>query len=131
MTLYHFTLNGTPVEAEAEPTQSLLEILRTQFKIISVKSACAPQGQCGACLALIDGVPRTSCSLAMGKIEGKKILTLEGVSEEERALYAQAFQKAAGMQCGFCTPGLVLRIKWLTDRARPMSRQEIAERRLE
>ncbi|WP_319241704.1 selenium-dependent xanthine dehydrogenase [uncultured Propionivibrio sp.] len=127
MTLYHFTLNGTPVEAEAEPTQSLLEILRTQFKIISVKSACAPQGQCGACLALIDGVPRTSCSLAMGKIEGKKILTLEGVSEEERALYAQAFQKAAGMQCGFCTPGLVLRIKWLTDRARPMSRQEIAE----
>lgn len=127
MNLYRFTLNGTPVETHAEPQQSLLEILRGQFKIVSVKSACAPQGQCGACLALIDGVPRTSCSLAMSKIEGKKITTLEGVGEEERQLYAKAFQIAAGMQCGFCTPGLVLRIKWLTDRARPMSRQEIAE----
>src|SRR5512145_1072605 len=80
MNLYRFTLNGKPVQARAEPDQSLLEVLRGQFKIISVKSACAPQGQCGACLALIDGVPRTSCSLAMSKIEGKEVLTLEGVS---------------------------------------------------
>lgn len=127
MNLYRFTLNGKSVQAHAEPDQSLLEVLRGQFKIISVKSACAPQGQCGACLALIDGVPRTSCGLAMSKIEGKTVLTLEGVSDDERELYARAFLATAGVQCGFCTPGLVLRIKWLTDRARPMSRREIAE----
>ncbi len=127
MNVYRFTLNGEAVETRADPEQSLLAVLREQFKIASVKSACAPQGQCGACLALVDGIPRTSCSLAVSKIEGKKVLTLEGVGEEERQLYAKAFQIAAGLQCGFCTPGLVLRIKWLTDRPRPMSRQEIAE----
>ena len=127
MNTFRFVLNGQSVQVDAEPEESLLDVLRGQFKLTSVKSACAPQGQCGACLALVGGIPRTTCGLAMSKIEGKTVLTLEGVSDDERQLYARAFLVAAGMQCGFCTPGLVLRIKWLTDRARPMSRQEIAE----
>ena len=124
--LYRFTLNGMAEEVEAYSDQSLLEVLREKFKITSVKNGCAPQGQCGACLAIIDGSPKNACAVIMEKVEGKTVLTLEGVSEDERQLYARAFQSAAGLQCGFCTPGLVLRIKWLTDRGRALSRDEIA-----
>ncbi len=121
-----FDLNGKTRLVEAEPDQSLLEVLRETCKIKSLKDACAPQGQCGCCLVLVDGKPRTTCSLPVAKIAGKAVTTLEGVSEAERQLYADAFQVAAGVQCGFCTPGLVLRIKYLTDQDSKMSRDEIA-----
>jgi selenium-dependent xanthine dehydrogenase len=127
MNLYQFSLNGTPVQLHAPSDRLLVEVLRENFHIGSVKNGCAPQQQCGACLILINGVPKNSCALDMEKVQGKEVLTLEGVSEDERQLYARAFQSAAGLQCGFCTPGLVLRIKWLTDRGRPLSRAEIAK----
>lgn len=127
MKTIRFTLNGQPRQAEVLPGQSLLEVLRQGFKICSVKDGCAPQGQCGACLALVDGAPKNSCAVPAEKVEGKSILTLEGVPEAERRLYADAFQVAAGVQCGFCTPGLTLRIKWLTDPERLLSRAEIAK----
>lgn len=122
-----FSLNGTARQVEARSDQSLLEVLRETFKITSVKDACAPQGQCGACLALINGRPNKSCLVNMGNLGGKRVVTLEGVSDNERKLYADAFQAAAGLQCGFCTPGLVLRVKWLTDKDRALSRAEIAK----
>ena len=121
-----FSLNGEPRQFEVRPDQSLLELLRETFKIKSVKDACAPQGQCGSCLALIDGKPRKTCSWPIASVEGKEITTLEGVPEAERRLYADAFQVAAGLQCGFCTPGIVLRIKHLTDRNDKLSRDGIA-----
>ena len=127
MNLYQFSLNGAPVQLHAPSDQLLLEALRENFKITSVKNGCAPQQACGACLALINGVPMNTCALTMDKVQGKEVLTLEGVSEEERQLFARAFQAAAGLQCGFCTPGLVLRIKWLADRGRALSRAEIAK----
>jgi selenium-dependent xanthine dehydrogenase len=122
-----FHLNGEPRQAHPEPGQSLLEVLRETFRITSPKDACAPQGQCGCCLVLIDGKPKTSCSVPAEKVEGKSVLTLEGVSAPERKLYSDAFQVAAGLQCGFCTPGLTLRIKWLTDQDRVLTRDEIAK----
>ncbi len=122
-----FTLNGRPRQVEVHPGQSLLEVLRHGFKICSVKDACAPQGQCGCCLALVDGHPKNSCAVPAEKVDGKAVLTLEGVPDAERKLYADAFQAAAGVQCGFCTPGLTLRIKWLTDPDRLLSRAEIAK----
>jgi len=137
MDIYQFFLNGSPVQLQARPDQSLLEVLRENFKLASVKNGCAPQGQCGACLALISSAPgntsrkrwiaAASCAMTMDKVQGKEVLTLEGVAEDERQLFARAFQVAAGLQCGFCTPGLVLRIKWLTDQERPLSRAGIAE----
>jgi selenium-dependent xanthine dehydrogenase len=127
MNLYQFSLNGTRVQLHAPSDQLLLEALRENFKITSVKNGCAPQQACGACLALINGVAMNTCALTMDKVQGKQVLTLEGVGEDERQLYAQALQAAAGLQCGFCTPGLVLRIKWLTDRGRLLSRAEIAK----
>src|SRR5690242_16174721 len=122
-----FNLNGRPREAQVRPGQSLLEVLRHGFEICSVKDGCAPQGQCGACLALVDGKPKNTCAVPAEKVDGKSVLTLEGVSDAEKKLYADAFQAAAGLQCGFCTPGLVLRIKWLADQDRPLSRTEIGK----
>ncbi|HVP65685.1 MAG TPA: selenium-dependent xanthine dehydrogenase [Anaeromyxobacteraceae bacterium] len=127
MTTITFRLNGEEKRAEVLPGQSLLELLRDTFHVTSPKDACAPQGQCGCCLALVDGKPKTSCSVPAENVDGKAVLTLEGVSREERDLYTRAFQVAAGLQCGFCTPGLVLRIKWLTDPGRVLGRDEIAK----
>jgi selenium-dependent xanthine dehydrogenase len=127
MTTVRFQLNGEPREASVREGDSALELLRGTFKCTSAKEACAPQGQCGACLALIDGKPKNACVVPAEKLEGSTVLTLEGVSAEERKLFSDAFQAAAGLQCGFCTPGLALRVKWLTDRDRLMSRDEIAK----
>jgi xanthine dehydrogenase molybdenum-binding subunit len=120
-----FTLNGEPRQLDAPGDQSLLEVLREHFKLKSLKDGCAPQKECGCCLALIDGLPKVTCSVRVEQVEGRTITTLEGVSDNERRLYADAFQAAAGLQCGFCTPGLVLRIKHLTDQDRPLARDEI------
>jgi selenium-dependent xanthine dehydrogenase len=121
-----FKLNGTPQQAQVQPEQTLLDMLRETLKVTSVKDACSPQGLCGCCLTLIDGQPKNACMVKADKVAGRSIVTLEGVSDNERKLYADAFQAAAGLQCGFCTPGIVLRTKWLTDQNRPLSRTEIA-----
>ena len=126
MTSVTFKLNGTPRQAEVQPEQTVLDLLRQTFKLTSVKDACSPQGLCGCCLTLIDGQPKNACMVKADKVAGRSIVTLEGVSDNERKLYADAFQAAAGLQCGFCTPGIVLRTKWLTDQNRPLSRSEIA-----
>ncbi len=122
-----FQLNGEAQQVTAPPDQPLLEALRDTFRLTSLKEGCGPQKECGCCLALIDGRPRVTCSVKIADVQGRSILTLEGVSDNERQLYADAFQAAAGLQCGFCTPGLVLRIKYLTDRHRGLSRSEIAK----
>src|SRR6266542_2042509 len=90
-----FQLNGQPRQAEIHPGQSLLEVLRGKFKCTTLKDGCAPQGQCGCCLALVDGKPKNSCAVPAEKVEGKSVLTLEGVPEAEKKMYADAFQAAA------------------------------------
>ncbi|MDR3373306.1 MAG: selenium-dependent xanthine dehydrogenase [Ancalomicrobiaceae bacterium] len=122
-----FTLNGLAQSVEALADQSLMEILRDTLKVTSLKDGCSGQGQCGACLALVDGRPQKTCQVKAKRLAGRHVTTLEGVSDNERKLYADAFQAAAGVQCGFCTPGLVIRIKHLTDQPGEPSRAEIAE----
>lgn len=126
MNTVKFHLNGAAREVETWPDEPLVDVLRDVFKIKSLKAACGPQRECGCCLALIDGTPKVTCSVRIAQVEGRSILTLEGVSDNERQLYADAFQAVAGLQCGFCTPGLVLRIKYLTDQGQLLSRAEIA-----
>jgi xanthine dehydrogenase molybdenum-binding subunit len=121
-----FNLNGTPRQVQVQPERNLLDVLRETFKVKSIKDACSPQGLCGCCLTLIDGQPKNACMVKADKVAGRSIVTLEGVSDNERKLYADAFQAAAGLQCGFCTPGIVLRAKWLTDQDRSLSRADIA-----
>ncbi|HJS56454.1 MAG TPA: selenium-dependent xanthine dehydrogenase, partial [Vicinamibacteria bacterium] len=121
-----FNLNGRPCVIEPEPGESLLDALRERCGTTSIKDGCQPQGQCGACLALIDGVPLTSCAVAAVKVQGRSVLTLEGLSDRERDWAAKAFLAAAGVQCGFCIPGIALRAKHLLDRNPNPTRDAIA-----
>ncbi len=121
-----FVLNGQPREFTPRPGESLLEALRERFGIRSTKNGCSPQGQCGACLVLIDGKAKTSCAVPVEKADGREILTLEGVDEEERRIIARCFTAAAGLQCGFCIPGIALRTHWLLQRNPEPDRGEIA-----
>ncbi len=122
-----FILNGKKHGLSVRDDESLLDTLRNRCGILSTKDSCQPQGQCGACLALIDGRPKTTCAVPAVKADGKKILTLEGLSDEERRLIAQSFAAATGIQCGFCTPGFALRAKVLLDKNPDPTRAEIAK----
>ncbi len=122
-----FVLNGIPRRVDAHPDESLLDILRQRLGITSLKSGCSPQGQCGCCVALVNGVPRTTCATSPVYANGKHILTLEGLPPWERKEIADSFAAAAGLQCGFCIPGIALRAKALTDAEPAPTRLAIAE----
>ena len=104
-----FNLNEDPVSVEADLNVSLLEILRNQFNITSPKNGCSPLGQCGCCVVLIDGKAMVACVVPISKVAGKSVITLEGFSEEKREVWSHAFMAKAGLQCGFCIPGIVVR----------------------
>jgi len=122
----HITLNGQELTLAHREGESLLETLRERCGILSTKDGCQPQGQCGCCLALVDGRPVVSCAVPAAKADGKTIETLEGVSEEEKQRIARAFVAAAGLQCGFCIPGIALRAIHLTGKKPDPTRAEIA-----
>ncbi|MFY9554717.1 MAG: selenium-dependent xanthine dehydrogenase [Blastocatellia bacterium] len=111
-----FTLNGAARAAEAEDGTSLLEVLRDNCGLISPKDGCSPQGQCGCCTVIVDGKAVVSCAMPARSVSGRTVLTLEGFSELERETFADSFIAAGGLQCGFCTPGIVVRAKNLIDK---------------
>lgn len=123
-----FEVNDQGVEVDAREGQTLLEILRNQLGITSAKDGCSGQGQCGACTVQIDGVPRMACQQAATKMGGRRVLTLEGLPETERTVLADAFVETGGLQCGFCTPGILMRTKGLLDRDSAPSRAKIARK---
>ena len=116
MSKLNITLNGKPCQIDVDPTETLLHAIRDRTQTCSVKDGCSPQGQCGCCLALVDGRAITICSLAATKAEGKSIVTLEGLDPELRQTYARCFESAAGLQCGFCIPGIVMRAHQLIEK---------------
>jgi selenium-dependent xanthine dehydrogenase len=120
-----FALNGAQVAVEPRPGETLLETLRVRFGIRSAKDGCQPQGQCGACLVLIDGKPKVSCATATEAVRGREITTLEGIDPEEQRLMARCFVAAAGLQCGFCIPGIALRAHYLLSKNAAPTREEI------
>ena len=105
-------MNGNPV---AVPDQgwSLLDVLRTDLGISSTKDGCAPQGQCGCCTVLVDGKPRVACVTPVRRVRGRQVTTLEGLEPQRRDRWAQAFCDTGGSQCGFCTPGIIVRLESL------------------
>lgn len=110
-----FTLNGETVSA-ADDHPHLLAALRDELDVTSPKDGCSPTGQCGCCTVLIDGKARVSCQTSMEKIAGSDVVTLEGLPVEEVNRYADAFAACGALQCGFCTPGIVVRTKALIDK---------------
>ncbi len=89
---------------------SLLDALREELGCRSVKDGCSPQGQCGCCTVWVDGAPRVACVTPVRRISGRHVTTLEGVSGEVRRRWADAFVTRGASQCGFCTPGIVMRL---------------------
>ena len=108
-----FYINGAPVTVESN--QKLLRYLRDELHLTSVKDGCS-EGACGACTVLIDGEPCRACTPDTDRLEGRHILTVEGLSDEEKALYTYAYGEAGAVQCGFCIPGMVLCTKALLDK---------------
>ena len=111
--MVRFTLNGTPVEAEGGRT--LLCWLREEARLTGTKLACG-EGACGACSVLVNGALLTSCTIPLERIAGRSIVTIEGISHGEMDAYVRAFSAVGAVQCGFCTPGMVLAAKALLDR---------------
>ena len=107
-----FTLNSVLVSTELL-SASLLDVLRDEQRIESLKAGCAPQGQCGCCTVIIDGEARVSCVTPVRRLAGKAVTTIEGLPLEVQALWAQAFLGAGASQCGFCTPGIIARLEVL------------------
>ena len=103
-----FVLNGDDVAVE--DGTNLLDALREELGCRSVKDGCSPQGQCGCCTVWVDGAPRVACVTPVRRIAGREVTTLEGAPEELRQRWAAAFVQHGASQCGFCTPGIVLRL---------------------
>jgi xanthine dehydrogenase molybdenum-binding subunit len=110
-------LNGAARVIEVEADASLLEVLRDQFGLISPKDGCTPQGQCGCCTVMVDDRAVVSCAMPARAAAGKRVQTLEGFSERERDVFAASFIACGGLQCGFCTPGIIVRAKNLIDKS--------------
>ena len=118
-----FTVNGQTVNVEEN--QKLLRYLRDTLRLTSVKDGCS-EGACGTCTVLIDGKPTRACIPQTDKLEGKAILTVEGLSDFEKDVYTYAFGTAGAVQCGFCIPGMVLCAKALLDQNPAPTREEVA-----
>ncbi len=122
-----FVLNGTPRELEVRSDEWFLHTLRERCGITTLKDGCSPQGQCGCCVALVDGTPKTTCAMRAKVAHGKRIVTLDGLPADERKMITDCFAATAGLQCGFCIPGIALRAKAIADREAAPSRESIAQ----
>jgi xanthine dehydrogenase molybdenum-binding subunit len=120
-----FFLNGEKKEYSGNEERSLLQFLRTSLGITSVKDGCSGQGACGACLVEIDGKARLSCTMKMKKVEGCRVVTMEGIPEPVRETIVNAYVEKGAVQCGFCTPGLIIRTKILFSEKSHWTREEI------
>ena len=118
-----FTVNGQTVTVEKN--QKLIRYLRDQLHLTSVKDGCS-EGACGTCHVLIDGKPTKACIPQTDKLEGKTIVTVEGLTDWEKQVYTFAFGEAGAVQCGFCIPGMVISAKGLLDVNPDPTREEAA-----
>lgn len=108
--MFEFNVNDQKVIVAED--LNLLEFLREDIRLTSVKNGCG-EGACGACMVLVDGKTVRACLLTTSKVHGKNIITVEGLTEEEKKVYTWAFGKVGAVQCGFCIPGMVISAKGL------------------
>jgi carbon-monoxide dehydrogenase small subunit len=104
----HFTVNGQSLDLEVEPHLTLLELLRSNLGMIGTKEGCST-GHCGACTVLVNGQPVSSCLMLAAEADQQQVLTVEGLAAEEKLHPVQeAFAANGGLQCGFCTSGMMM-----------------------
>jgi aerobic carbon-monoxide dehydrogenase small subunit len=122
-----FHLNGRSASLEAEPGRPLLHVLRQDLGLKGVKEGCG-MGECGACTVILDGEAVLSCLVPIARVQGRSITTIEGLETEEGLHPLQkAFIEKGAVQCGFCTPGMILSAKAALDENPSLSEQEIRE----
>lgn len=122
-----FTLNGQPTRLQVDEKRTLLWVLRTEFDLTGTKYGCG-EGLCGACTVLIDREAVRSCQVSMSEVVGKKVVTIEGLArnDELHPLQEQFIQNDA-LQCGFCTPGMIMTAYALLLKNPHLSREEIIQ----
>ncbi len=123
----NFTLNGQPTTASYEPGMQFLDILREECGIVSAKNGCAPEGTCGCCAVLVDGRPGLACLRKPETMEGRDVITLEGVPEDMRKVLGEAFVTEGGVQCGYCIPGILVRASSMIRQGITDDRQAVAQ----
>ncbi len=121
-----FNLNGEPVEVEIEPHLTLLQLLRDKLEMTGTKEGCG-MGECGACTVLLDGKTINSCIFPALEVEGRNVTTIEGIMDSQGNLHPiqKSFIEHGAIQCGFCTPGMILSAKALLDENPNPSEEEI------
>jgi len=119
-----FTLNGRKVQARVKPTQTLLDFVRLELELTGTKGACL-EGECGSCYVLVDGRPMNSCLVLAPQVQDRKVLTIEGVSRGDKPdVIQQKFIECGAVQCGYCTPGLIMAAEALLARNPRPTREE-------
>lgn len=123
-----FVLNGERRQVECAADRRVVDLLREDLGLIGTKEACGA-GECGACTVLVDWQARLSCLMLAAQLTGRELTTIEGLDAPGEAphLLPEAFAQAGAVQCGFCTPGMVLSARALLERSPAPSRQEIRE----
>lgn len=112
-----FLLDGRAVEV-TDDGSSLLEVLRQRLGVRTAKDGCSPQGQCGCCTVWVDGAPRVACVTPVRRVAGRSIVTLDGLEPDRRAAWAEAFAATGASQCGYCSPGIIMRLAGLEARGK-------------
>ncbi len=120
-----FCINGQNRTATLAPSMRLVDVLRDVFYLTGTKEGCG-EGECGACTVILDGEAVNSCLVLAGQAEGHTILTIEGIAKEGELSHLQkCFEEAGAVQCGFCTPGMLLSAKALLDKSPSPTKEEI------
>ena len=120
-----FTLNGNPVSLEVAADRRVVDLLRQDLGLVGAKECCG-SGECGACTILVDGQSQLSCLMLAAQLQGRSVLTIEGAAAEaDAAVVQQAFVELGAVQCGFCTPGMILATLDLLQRIPQPSRAQV------
>lgn len=121
-----FSANGQAVEVDGHPMERLLDVLRERLALTGTKEGCG-EGECGACTVLMDGEPVLSCLVPLFQCEGRRIETVEGIAEGPAREFLERFVATGGVQCGACTPGIIVTAWALLQRNGSPSREEARE----
>lgn len=123
-----FTLNHQIITVQSPPLTPLLDVLRNELNLTGTKQGCDYEGECGACTVFLDGKAVRSCLTPLAYVEGREVLTIEGLSAGDKLHpLQQAFIETGAVQCGFCTPGMILSAKALLDHHPNPSPQQIRQ----
>ncbi|WP_416148663.1 (2Fe-2S)-binding protein [Salipaludibacillus sp. HK11] len=121
-----FELNGKKMQLDVDPSRRLVDVLRIDLDMTGTKVSCEV-GRCGACIVLIDGAPHNSCLTMAYQCDGKKVETIEGFQDDVMDPVQQAFLEEGALQCGYCTPGMVMSLKGLLKENEAPNYEEMKE----